>query len=259
MADELELDQRLRDAFQRAAQPGDPAGVADLIRARVAAGDAGAEVTPVGDDIAPGWAPSAVRRLALLWAILSAVVVLLVGLVLVGVAAGWWPGAGAGADAGAVSSPVATATAATESPAPTRTATPTPTATAIPTPVPTAEPEPAPNPEPEPPPAPALDTTPPAIGSVSADPNPAHIYNGPPGTTVTVSTDADAVAVEVSWSGVFTGGPIAASGGAGAWSAWVDLPPPAIAYVTGAVTISVVAIDAAGNRSAPATVTVLVS
>lgn len=47
-----ELDATLRDAFQRAARPGDSAGVADAIRSRVAAGDTGTSVTA---STAPGW------------------------------------------------------------------------------------------------------------------------------------------------------------------------------------------------------------
>jgi hypothetical protein len=46
------LDGVLRDALQRAAQPGDSAGVADAIRSRVAAGDPGASVA---SSTAPGW------------------------------------------------------------------------------------------------------------------------------------------------------------------------------------------------------------
>jgi hypothetical protein len=42
----------LRDALQRAAQPGDSTGVADAIRSRVAAGDPG---TSVAASTAPGW------------------------------------------------------------------------------------------------------------------------------------------------------------------------------------------------------------
>ncbi len=46
------LDGPLRDALGRAATPGDPAGVADAIRARVAAGDRG---SPAASAAAPGW------------------------------------------------------------------------------------------------------------------------------------------------------------------------------------------------------------
>jgi hypothetical protein len=46
------LDGVLRDALQRAAQPGDSTGVADAIRSRVAAGDPGTSVT---GSTAPGW------------------------------------------------------------------------------------------------------------------------------------------------------------------------------------------------------------
>jgi hypothetical protein len=52
MAEFDELDGVLRDALQRAAQPGDSTGVADVIRSRVAAGDPG---TSVASSTAPGW------------------------------------------------------------------------------------------------------------------------------------------------------------------------------------------------------------
>jgi hypothetical protein len=52
MAEFDELDGRLRDALGRAAEAGDSTGVADAIRARVAAGDPG---TSVGSSTAPGW------------------------------------------------------------------------------------------------------------------------------------------------------------------------------------------------------------
>jgi len=47
-----DLDRLLRDAFRRAAEDGDPAGVADVIRSRVASGDPGASVA---GSTAPGW------------------------------------------------------------------------------------------------------------------------------------------------------------------------------------------------------------
>lgn len=52
MAEFDALDSRLRDALARTAQPGDPTGVADAIRSRVAAGDPG---TSVAGSTAPGW------------------------------------------------------------------------------------------------------------------------------------------------------------------------------------------------------------
>jgi hypothetical protein len=52
MAEFDELDGVLRDALQRAAQPGDSTGVADAIRSRIAAGDPG---TSVAGSTAPGW------------------------------------------------------------------------------------------------------------------------------------------------------------------------------------------------------------
>ena len=55
MAELDELDELLSGSLKRAAQPGDSAGVADAIRARVAAGDAG---TPAPSGTAPGWGGS---------------------------------------------------------------------------------------------------------------------------------------------------------------------------------------------------------
>jgi len=52
MAEFDELDSRLRDALGQAAEQGDSTGVADAIRARVAAGDPG---TSVSSSTAPGW------------------------------------------------------------------------------------------------------------------------------------------------------------------------------------------------------------
>lgn len=66
MAENDELDTLLRDAFARAAAPGEPSGVADAIRSRVAAGDLG---TPASSAVAPGWgagAPGATALVSLL-------------------------------------------------------------------------------------------------------------------------------------------------------------------------------------------------
>lgn len=52
MADFDEFDTVLREAFARAAQPGDPSGVADTIRSRIAGGDTG---TPASGPAAPGF------------------------------------------------------------------------------------------------------------------------------------------------------------------------------------------------------------
>jgi len=55
MAEFDDLDELLRGSLKRAAQPGDSAGVADTIRARVAAGDVG---TPAASSTAPGFGGS---------------------------------------------------------------------------------------------------------------------------------------------------------------------------------------------------------
>ncbi|HEY4224838.1 MAG TPA: hypothetical protein VGM70_03405 [Pseudolysinimonas sp.] len=57
MAEFDELDELLSGSLKRAAQPGDSAGVADAIRARVAAGDVGTPAPSQG--MAPGFGPGA--------------------------------------------------------------------------------------------------------------------------------------------------------------------------------------------------------
>lgn len=53
-----ELDDQLRDAFARAAEPGDPSGVADALRSRIAAGDTGTPATSSGlSSDAGSWLP----------------------------------------------------------------------------------------------------------------------------------------------------------------------------------------------------------
>lgn len=60
MAENTEFDQLLREAFDRLAEPGDPAGVAEALRQRMAAGDTG---TTVEGTIAPGFEGAAAGQL----------------------------------------------------------------------------------------------------------------------------------------------------------------------------------------------------
>jgi len=59
VADVERFEAELRDAFQRAATPGDSTGVADAIRKRAAAGDGGVSVTGAA---APGWGGAVLWR-----------------------------------------------------------------------------------------------------------------------------------------------------------------------------------------------------
>lgn len=136
MAD-LSLDELLSSSLKSAAEPANSAGVADAIRARVAAGDTG---TSVASSTAPGWTPPRPRWIGpMIGAIagLTAVLAVLIGVLL-------WP-----ASPAPVVTPEATPTVA---PTPTITVTPTPT----PTPTEVAPP---------PPPPPPADTTPPKISA----------------------------------------------------------------------------------------------
>lgn len=78
MADLDESDAAWREAFRRSAQPGDPTGVADAIRTRLAAGDQG---TVVAGSTVPGWgARSALSLLPwLALAVVAGVVGALIG------------------------------------------------------------------------------------------------------------------------------------------------------------------------------------
>ena len=162
-----DIDELLKGSFDRLAEPADSAGVADLIRARVAAGDAG---TSVAAATAPGWkAPTPKWFWPLLGTVVGLAAVVVVLLVLV-----------FGSSA-AEPEPTATPTeSSSPTPSPTATQTPTPT----PTPTPTQEEE-----EPPPPPPPARDTTAPKVsaGQWSS----AGVYNA--GTTPCSPTYADIV------------------------------------------------------------------
>jgi hypothetical protein len=230
---DIEPDAVLRDAFARAAQPGDPAGVAAAIRARVETGDTG---TPAASS---GFGGSPWRRL---WPYLA-------GVVLAGIL-------GAALGLSGVLNPVPAAQVEpvetrapsqvepVETPSPTPTPTPTPTATATEAPAP--------------PPAPAADTTAPSLGAASASPA-GDIYAAdsdapycPISSVVSVSAsdNVGVAGVRVTWSGAESGSADLSVG-----SSWSFTFNPAQATPDGVVTFTLVARDAAGNTSAPATTT----
>ena len=227
-----DIDELLKGSFERLAEPADSAGVADIIRARVTAGDPGASVA---GGVAPGWAE--LVRPRWLWPLvgvvagLAAVLVALVAVLVLLPPASPPP---------VVPSPVVSETVTPE---------PTPTVTPTPTPVPTAEPEDSPEPPPVPAP-PAGDTTAPAIRQISADPTAVGCGNG--STITVVATDDRGVArVDLSWTGPSSGsGTMTQQGGS-----WGYVVP--MSSGTGTYTITAVARDAAGNPSAPAQVAVL--
>ena len=150
MTDTNNVDALLRTAFARAAEPGDPAGVVDSIRTRMAAGDTG---TPAHrSDFGAGlrW---------LIPFIAGGLVLAVVGIVL-----------GASGVFGSLTQTVIVAAPSSSSaPAPTP-ETPTPSVT--PAPTPTQAPDPTVAPPPPPHQAPAPDTKAPAmsVGAFSPDP-----------------------------------------------------------------------------------------
>ncbi|MCA0216771.1 MAG: DUF4491 family protein [Actinobacteria bacterium] len=223
-----DIDVLLSASLKRIAQPGDAAGVADAIRARVDAGDTGTPATSSGFGSRPWWL-----------FLLSGLLVILVAVTGVSVALGQ-PNP-------VTPTPDAASVAVSPSPTTAPTLTPTPTAT----PTATAAPEPAPAPaEPDPEPAPPADTTAPVVDSVTWS---STIYsaNGGPTTIAALATDdTGVVAVAISWAGWATGSASMAPG----WSYTLDPPPGPPVFST--VTFTVQAFDAAGNASAPVSVVV---
>lgn len=231
MAD-LSLDELLSSSFKSAAEPAPSAGVADLIRARVAAGDAGTTATGT---TAPGW--SGLGRPAWFWPMIGVVTALAIAVgILVTVLA--WP---------ATPEPVVTTPPVpTSSPTPTPTLTPTPT----PTPTPTVEPQDDdPQPPPPPPPPPSSDD-PPTIQQISADPTAVGCSNGST-ISVVASDDKKVTGVMLTWNGPSSGSaPMTLQGGV--WSYFITMQSG-----TGTYTITAVAQDSKGQSSAPATIGVL--
>lgn len=216
-----ELDAMLSESLKRAANPGDPTGVADAIRARVAAGDTGtpASVSGFGS-----------RRWWVLWLTLAVVATLVTG----GAVAFGTP---------VLSPPADSAQTASASPTPTvtRTASPAPTASPTPTPSPTITP--TEEPAPPPPPAPPADTTPPVV--VSASSTAIFGSNGSmPTISATVTDDGGVAAVGLQWSGVLTGSAAMSP----AWSYVLTVPS---GTPGGTIQFTVIAVDSAGNSSAP--------
>ena len=228
-----ELDAVLRDAFARAAEPGDPAGVAAAIRARVDAGDTG---TPAATS---GFGGSPWRRLWPYIAGVALVVILAVVVVLSG-----------------VFSPVPAMTAApVPAQAETASATPTPVVSATPTTAPTATPTAT---EARAPAAPVADTAAPSLGTVSSSPS-GEIYAAdtdapycPISSTlsVTASDNVGVAGVRVTWSGAESGSADLSFG-----SVWSFSFNPAQTTPESVVTFTFVARDAAGNTSGPVTTT----
>ena len=223
-----DIDVLLSASLKRIAQPGDAAGVADAIRARVDAGDTGTPATASGFGARPWWL-----------FLLSGLLVILVAVTGVSVALGQ--------PSPVTPTPDAASVAVSSSPTTSPTLTPTPTAT----PTVTAAPEPAPAPaEPDPEPAPPADTTAPVIDSVTWS---STIYsaNGGPTTIAALATDdTGVVAVAISWAGWATGSASMAPG----WSYTLDPAPGPPVFST--VTFTVQAFDAAGNASDPVSVDV---
>ena len=128
----------------------------------------------------------------------------------------------------------------------------------VPAPTPTPEPTAAPTPT-TPPPGPAPDTTAPALGSPSVVYSPAVGYTcseqgGSTATVTVTATDAVGVtAVGATLSGADSGPRTLNPAGGSTWS--IAYHPSGLS-VTGAVTFTITARDAAGNTSAPLQVVV---
>ncbi|MBA4246915.1 MAG: hypothetical protein C0444_01275 [Microbacterium sp.] len=244
MADGNNLDDLMRRAFHDAAQPADPTGVADALRARVDDGDLGVTVS---SSVAPGWGGLAVRA----WLPWLGVIVV-AGIV--GVTLGATGVFGGSITQMTDASPVAVESASVDpqscgegpgaggvcptsdqlddSPAPSDNPSEAP-------------PAPEPEPDPDPAPAPPSDTTLPTVQQLSIDSNPC------PAVIQAVAADNVGVTqVTLTWSGATTGS-AAMSFVSGTWRYLYDsenLPE-------GTMTFTAIALDAAGNASAPVSAT----
>jgi hypothetical protein len=229
VADFDDIDALLSNSLKGAAEPANSAGVADAIRARVSAGDSG---TPVDGDTAPGWVRPRPRWFwPLIGGIAGFVVVLglLVTVLVVGL-----PQAPA---------PLPTTTA---SPTPTVTQTPTATATPTPTPTPSVSGEPV-----EEPPPPPRDTSAPTIVSLTSMETSATCFPFRASYTIsaTATDNVGVTGVPISWTGPASGsGQMTYDGSA--WRYAFEIT------TAGTYTVTVVAVDAAGNSSAPASTTI---
>ena len=244
MADGNNLDDLMRRALNDAAQPADPTGVADALRARVDDGDRGVTVS---SSVAPGWGGLAVRAW-LPW----------LGVIVVAAIVGATLGA-TGVFGGSMTETTDASPVVVES----RSADPQscgeepgaggvcPTSEQLDdSPAPSADPSEAPpapetDPDPDPAPAPPSDTTPPTVQQVSIDSNPC-----PAVIQVVAADNVGVTQVTLSWSGVATGS-AAMSLVSGTWRYLYDsenLPE-------GTMTFTAIARDAAGNASAPVSAT----
>lgn len=224
-----EIDDVLSSALKRVAEPGDPTGVADAIRARIAAGDTGTPASSSGFR-RTGW------RRWLPW-IGALLLLLLIG----GTVAVISLNNRGTVDVAVTSTP----TSEQSSARPTPSATPTPTPTAAP---PVVAP-PVVEPEPEPEPAPG-DTTAPTITSVSSDTSSGICASGDQFTTVVAgASDEVGVSRVVIASNVYSG--IADMFFDG--TSWVfTYDPPST--TASEIVFTITATDSSGNESAPATV-----
>jgi hypothetical protein len=246
VADGNNLDDLMRRAFHDAAQPADPTGVADALRARVDGGDLGVTVS---SSVAPGWAGLGVRAWLPWLGVIVVAAVVGVTLGATGVFGGSMTqmtdaspvavespsvdpqscGEGPGADGVCPTSEELD-----DSPAPSDDPSEAPPA-----------PGPDPEPEPDPVPAPPSDTTLPTVQQLSIDSNPC------PAVIQAVAADNVGVTqVTLSWSGVATGS-AAMSLVSGTWRYFYDsenLPE-------GTMTFTAIARDAAGNASSTVSAT----
>lgn len=276
------LDALLRDALGKAAEAGDSAGVADAIRSRVAAGDAGPSV--VTGSTAPGWGGGLGW---LPW----------LGLLVLAGVGGTALGA-SGLVGATVGEPERGTTAIVQAAAPASSCPGGPivdelhagdrvlavgrseqldylgvrdprdldTVLWLPAEFVTidpGQPEPSTLPVsacptvvvtyPTPTPTPEPDTTRPTIGQASASPSTVFVANGPNSVISATASDNERVtSVSISWTGT-TSGSGAMTFAGGTWSYSFTAPP---GTPNGVVTFSMRARDAAGNVSGPATVNV---
>ena len=244
MANGNNLDDLMRRALSDAAQPADPSGVADALRARVDNGDLGVTVS---SSVAPGWSGFGVRAWLPWVGVIVAAAIVGATLGATGVLGGSTTettdarpvvvetrsvdtqSCGEGPGAGGV---CPTSEQLDDSPAPSDDPSEAP-------------PAPEPDPDPDPAPAPPSDTTLPTVQQLSIDSNPC------PAVIEAVAADNVGVTqVTLTWSGVATGS-AAMSLVSGTWRYLYDsenLPE-------GWMTFTAIARDAAGNASASVSAT----
>lgn len=241
-----DIDDLLSATLKRVAQPGDPAGVADAIRARVAAGDTGTSVERAG------WRSGRLRRW-FPWIGLLLVLLIVVG----GIGAAQYAGQASVYVAGPTSTPSPAASA-----TPSGSPTPLPSATvATPTPSATTTHRPHPHPHVNPPvvvakpphhtPPKPRDTRAPVLANPSADPTTiaargqsgsCNVPSDRSTVTVTATDNVRVTSVRASWAG--GNASLTKSG-----TSWHFLFQHAAAQQDAVYAITLVARDAAGNTS----------